>query len=355
MQPFIKWAGGKTNELSIIKENMPKNINRYIEPFIGGGAAYLDINHKTSLINDLSTELINLYTCIKEQNKAFFDELEMVYSSFRKIDILIDNNNNIILNLYNGKIKIDDFITTFKETFFEIGKINTDVYFHQLKRNLNSKIKRSLKLEEKQSIPDKDRIDNIECAIKSAYYMTIRELYNHPEEYSIPEQTAFFYFIREYCYSSMFRYNSKGEFNVPYGGISYNRKNFQAKIDYLKSSELISCLNETDIYNEDFEDFLNKINPQKDDFIFLDPPYDSEFSTYCMNEFDKKAQMRLRNCMIETKANFMLIIKDTPFIRELYQDNFYINDFDKNYLVSFKNRNNKAVNHLIITNYKINR
>ena len=101
MQPFIKWAGGKTNELSIIKENMPKNINRYIEPFIGGGAVYLNINHKISLINDLSTELINLYTCIKEQNEIFFDELEKIYLSFREIDILIDNNKDVILDLNN--------------------------------------------------------------------------------------------------------------------------------------------------------------------------------------------------------------------------------------------------------------
>lgn len=40
MKHFIKWAGGKEKELSIIIENLPKNYDRFIEPFVGGGAVY---------------------------------------------------------------------------------------------------------------------------------------------------------------------------------------------------------------------------------------------------------------------------------------------------------------------------
>ena len=40
IKPFIKWAGGKEKELTYIKENLPKKIDRYIEPFVGGGAVY---------------------------------------------------------------------------------------------------------------------------------------------------------------------------------------------------------------------------------------------------------------------------------------------------------------------------
>ena len=43
----------------------------------------------------------------------------------------------------------------------------------------------------------------------------------------------------------------------------------------------------------DFYEFMNTYKPKKNDFVFLDPPYDSEFSTYAKNEFDKDDQARL--------------------------------------------------------------
>lgn len=351
MQPFIKWAGGKSSEIPIIEKYFPRRFNRYIEPFIGGGAVFLHLNHNKSLINDLSTELIDLYSCIKNNDSVFFEHLESIYASFREIDVVVDNNIEEIIELYQSRLSIPAFVEKHTDEFKSIGRIDYEEFSKQLTKNLSSKITRSAKLEKVKTIPDSDRVNNMECAIKSAYYMTIRHLYNTVDKKSKSQRTALFYFVREYCYSSMFRYNSKGEFNVPYGGISYNRKNFENKIDYLKSLELKDCLAHTEIYNADFEDFLKEINPKKDDFIFLDPPYDSDFSTYCMNEFDKEAQVRLHNCLSKTKANIMLVIKETPFIRDLYKDDFNTIAFDKNYLVSFKNRNNKAVNHLIITNY----
>ncbi len=39
---FIKWAGGKEKELPIILKNLPSNFDRYVEPFVGGGAVYLN-------------------------------------------------------------------------------------------------------------------------------------------------------------------------------------------------------------------------------------------------------------------------------------------------------------------------
>ena len=45
LTPFIKWAGGKEQELIHIIPNMPKNYNRYLEPFVGGGAVYFSIKN----------------------------------------------------------------------------------------------------------------------------------------------------------------------------------------------------------------------------------------------------------------------------------------------------------------------
>lgn len=113
-----------------------------------------------------------------------------------------------------------------------------------------------------------------------------------------------------------------------------------------------SFFKHTSIYNLDFEKFLNLFNLNKNDFIFLDPPYDSEFSTYDNNSFDRNEQIRLHDFLKNTKARWMLIIKKTDFIYNLYKE-FNIYEYDKNYLVSFKNRNAKDVKHLLITNYEI--
>ena len=112
-------------------------------------------------------------------------------------------------------------------------------------------------------------------------------------------------------------------------------------------------MTEYEMYSLDFEEFLRTVNPDEDDFVFLDPPYDSEFSTYAKNALNKEDQERLANYMInECRAKWMMIIKNTDFIYELYnKEGINIKTFDKEYQVSFMNRNDKKVTHLLITNY----
>lgn len=63
LQPLIKWTGGKEQELKYIIPCLPKTINRYFEPFIGGGALYFNMKQNKMFINDKSNELIALYNC----------------------------------------------------------------------------------------------------------------------------------------------------------------------------------------------------------------------------------------------------------------------------------------------------
>jgi DNA adenine methylase len=225
-----------------------------------------------------------------------------------------------------------------------------------METNLFRKMVRMHELEkEKHILPDADLNDNIETAIKSAVYMNYRYLYNCKEiTNNNPKlHCALFFFMRNYAYSGMFRYSSKGEFNVPYGGIAYNSKLLNKKLQYYKSKELLSHFKKTQIFNLDFEQFLRTIKPKENDFIFLDPPYDSEFSTYAQNAFTREDQKRLADYLInECKAKWMMIIKNTDFIYGLYdKEGVNIRTFDKEYVVSFMNRNDKKVTHLLITNY----
>ena len=377
MNPIIKWAGGKEKELPYIKENLPSNIERYIEPFVGGGAVYFNLDIKKSIINDKSEELINLYRCIKNNDKEFFSNLKAIYKNWTLLESVVENNSIELLKIYrdyctglnnnseskNIKTKFNDkiyaFVIKHAEEFNGIlsadFNIEIDNFINEIAKNLISKMNRMFKIEKQRKLMnEKDTLDNIECAFKSAFYMHFRHLYNEAENLNINTSfyTAIFYFIREFCYASMFRYNKNGKFNVPYGGISYNRKEFIKKIEYIDSKEIKEYIEQTQIYCDDFEAFLKKVKPKRGDFVFLDPPYDTEFSTYAKNEFAKKDQVRLCEYLKNTKANIMLIIKNTEFIYNLYNTKeFKIKTFDKKYLVSFQNRNDKDVEHLLITNY----
>ena len=106
MQPIIKWPGGKASEIQYI-ENIIPEYDRYIEPFCGGGAVYLNINCENSLINDKSTELMLLYKLIKEHNKDFIDSLNEINKNWISLQELVEYNSNELTKIYN-KIKKDD-------------------------------------------------------------------------------------------------------------------------------------------------------------------------------------------------------------------------------------------------------
>ena len=78
MKPIIKWLGGKSQSLDIIKEMMPPTYTRYYEPFLGGGALLLDLAPTEAYVNDINSELINMYVQVREDVEAVIKELSML-------------------------------------------------------------------------------------------------------------------------------------------------------------------------------------------------------------------------------------------------------------------------------------
>lgn len=368
---IIKWAGGKEKELPVILPNMPKRFNRFFDPFVGGGSVFLAVDCRELLINDLSHELIDLYRLISGQDTEFFHLLNEISYSWDTIGKFVESDDTLmsVYRLYS-KNKDISFLknsiweynnSVFKRLVAILPKFVLEYasdFKKELNRNIFDKLKRMNKIEqEKGCLPEKDLHDNIETALKGSLYMFYRSMYNRSNSlpFTVAQRTVLFFFIRNFAYSGMFRYNAKGEFNVPYGGIGYNSKDLSKKIKFYHSENLLHQLNRTIIEKLDFEAFLEKHTPQEDDFIFLDPPYDSEFSTYAQNEFGKAEQERLAEYLFtKCKAKWMLVIKNTDFIYQLYhREGAYISSFDKKYAVSFMNRNNREVTHLLITNYPL--
>ena len=104
--PILKWAGGKEQELKHIHPVMPKKINNFYEPFIGGGAVYFSIDSVSTLgvkkkfINDKSHELINLYNAIASEDKKFFDVIDEMISNWAVLERIIQNNREIFISNY---------------------------------------------------------------------------------------------------------------------------------------------------------------------------------------------------------------------------------------------------------------
>jgi DNA adenine methylase len=162
------------------------------------------------------------------------------------------------------------------------------------------------------------------------------------------EMACKFYYERKTCYRGMLRYNKKGKFNIPFG--RYKTVNYED----LRDTRYTELLKRTTVLNDDFEDVFKAYN-SPDNFVFLDPPYDSVFTDYGYCKFARDHHMRLAECFKTTKNRCMMIIGKTDFICELY-DGYIVGEFDKKY--AFKLHSGRVGNeintkHLIILNYSI--
>ena len=283
MKPLIKYRGGKSKEIPHIIKHIPKYEGKYIEPFFGGGALYFHLEAKKAIINDINSKLMNFYLCVKNDFNSLQKELD------------------------------------------EIGKI------YKANRKRFEQLK--------QKTPEKRVKDDNETL-----YYEIREMFNDLSEKKYSEALLYF-FINKTAYSGMIRYNSKGEFNVPYGRYA------NLNISLVTASHSI-LLSNTEIYNIDYNDIFDMAN--EDDFMFLDPPYDCVFSDYGNAEhkdgFDEKKHIELADNFRNLKCKSLMVIGRTPLTEKLYES-MIIGEYGKSYAVNIRNRFKSVAKHILISNY----
>ncbi|CAC9999529.1 Methyl-directed repair DNA adenine methylase (EC [uncultured Gammaproteobacteria bacterium] len=283
MKPIVKYRGGKSKEIPHIEKHIPNFNGRYIEPFFGGGALFFHLEPKKAIINDINSKLMDFYKGVKS-----------------------DFNN-------------------LKNELSEIEKIY--------------KINRK-KFEELKVLTPSERVNDD----NEILYYQIRAMFNDLAEKKYSDALLYF-FINKTSYSGMIRYNSKDEFNVPYG----RYKNLNTSLVTKAHCQLLANIK---MYNFDYKDIFEMAD--KDDFMFLDPPYDCVFSDYGNVEykdgFNEKNHIELANQYKTLKCKALMVIGRTPLTERLYGD-FIVEEYGKSYAVNIRNRFKSAASHILVSNY----
>lgn len=184
---------------------------------------------------------------------------------------------------------------------------------------------------------------NVYKVIKNDSDELIKQLHNHREnnseeyfyelraidrkekfdELSSVNKAARIIYLNKTCFNGLFRVNSQGQFNVPYGNydnpLIVDEIVIKAVNNYLNSADI-------EIFNIDFEEAV--VDAKKSDFVYFDPPYHpisdtSSFTGYNLQSFNEDDQIRLRDCcddLIDRGCHILLSNSDTEFIRNLFSD-----------------------------------
>lgn len=168
---------------------------------------------------------------------------------------------------------------------------------------------------------------------------------------SAVERAARFIYLNKTCFNGLYRVNSRGEFNVPFG--SYKKPNF------IDSENLRACsvlLQQVKIERASFENVLH--HAQAGDFVYFDPPYvplsdTASFTAYDSEGFTSEDQIRLRDVfreLTDRKVNAMLSNSNTSLIRQLYAG-FNIHEVLAPRAINSKAEKRGKISELVVTNY----
>lgn len=298
--PILKWAGGKTQLLPILRNNYPEDlkngrIKTYIEPFLGGGAVYFDLfnnyNFEQAYLFDINPELITLYNTIKKQSSSIIEEL----SNLEKQYLSIKSEEERKLFFY--KIR--------------------DIYNNSVNTTVSAK----------------------DC------------------EKSNPKRSAMTVFLNRTCFNGLFRVNSKGQFNVPHGKYKNPAILFEEKI--LAASQ---AFQKAEIKLCDFSECSKYASGNT--FIYYDPPYrpvskTASFTSYSKESFDDREQKRLATLYKELHQQdvFQLLSNsdptnyiDDPFFDNLY-NGFNIQRVKAKRLINSDSSKRDELNEILVRNY----
>lgn len=273
IKPVLKWVGGKTQIIENIMELFPKEINNYYEPFVGGGSVLF------TLLSYIKCGKITIH--------------EKIYAS--------DLNVNLIYLYKNIQQYPNELIKCVKMLTEEASKCTGEVVNRDAKT-----------FEEAQT----------SC---ESYYYWIRKQFNtlNTNEKKTLHASAMLIYMNKTCFRGVYREGPKG-FNVPFG--HYKNPTIIDETHILAVSELIKDVVFTQC---SFIDALVKV--EKEDFIYMDPPYAPEKATsfvgYTSDGFSLEQHetlFRLCGIMKEKGVKFLMSNADVDLIKKAFPIPTYI-------------------------------
>lgn len=280
-KPFFKWSGGKSKEFDKVVNWMPDGYDTYYEPFVGGGAVWLGLNPEKAVVGDFYDEVTNFYNILKIEGQSFVDVC------------------NQISETYNRLVKDNVTVSKTKKEGKEQFKPAADIYYGwRSQHNLSGK-----------------------------------------------EKAIRFFILRCLGYGGMLRFNSKGEFNVPFGYYKTLKK-----LSY--PDGVTRLLNNTTIQNQSWEKTMETAS--KNDFAFFDPPYTREFTEYSSgNDFGLSEHKKLADFFDSKQCKCMIIINKDEFTNKLYEKYIkeeYVFKYSTKYRDRLSDEDNTTY-HILATNY----
>lgn len=290
------YVGDKYKLVREIKTHFPTTINRFIEPFVGGGSVFLNVKANEYLLNDIDSYVIDIHKFLSSYISKEDDFFNLIFSIIEKYNLSFSYiKNNVPLELKQQ----------FKKTYFaRFNKQN----FNQLKTD-----------------------------------------YNNSKERNIAE----LYVLLIYGFNRMLRFNSKNEYNLPVGNVDFNANVYNALLDYFN----LNSTKKTNWYCLDFKQFLSSIEYQDNDFIYLDPPYLITFSEYnkLWNETTEKDLLQILDMLNEKEVKFA--ISNVTHYKEKENKQFinwsekYSSYQIKSNYISYHDNTIKKFNEVLVTNY----
>lgn len=292
--PFF-YVGDKFKLIPQLKENFPKNIERFIEPFCGGGSVFLNTPAKKYLLNDIDSNMVALHKFLIECSR---NESEF----WNRISNLIEQY--ALSATYIGKIAPSELRIQYPKTYF--AKYNKESY------------------------------------------MKLRTDYNADKT-----NMMLLYLLLIYGFNHMIRFNAKGDFNLPVGNVDFNDNVVSALKNYFK----YVVDKDIRLYNLDFEEFLNSIDLTEKDFVYLDPPYLITFSEYnkLWNEDSEMRLIKLLDTLNERNIKFA--ISNVLWHKRKYNGdfNYWAQQYNivriKSNYISFNDNTEKDTYEVLVKNY----